>query len=174
MRKLFKIIFTITTIFFISTNISAQTPHYLDFQKILNESTAGKKAQNELKNRLSQTVKKLDKNQKDLQSQEKQIIQQKKLITPEEYKKKVDELRKKVAELQKNRSNALQKISKQRAKAKNELLKNLEPIIQKYMQDKKIRMVLNKKDLIQADNKLDITKDIMVLLNEKIKSVKLD
>ena len=174
MRKLFKIIFTITTIFFISTNISAQTPHYLDFQKILNESTAGKKAQNELKNRLSQTVKKLDKNQKDLQSQEKQIIQQKKLISAEEYKKKVDELRKKVAELQKNRSNALQKISKQRAKAKNELLKNLEPIIQKYMQDKKIRMVLNKKDLIQADNKLDITKDIMVLLNEKIKSVKLD
>ena len=174
MRKLFKIIFTITTIFFISTNISAQTPHYLDFQKILNESTAGKKAQNELKNRLSQTVKKLDKNQKDLQSQEKQIIQQKKLISAEEYKKKVDELRKKVAELQKNRSNALGKISKQRAKAKNELLKNLEPIIQKYKQDKKIRMVLNKKDLIQADNKLDITKDIMVLLNEKIKSVKLD
>ena len=89
MRKLFKIIFTITTIFFISTNISAQTPHYLDFQKILNESTAGKKAQNELKNRLSQTVKKLDKNQKDLQSQEKQIIQQKKLISAEEYKKKL-------------------------------------------------------------------------------------
>ena len=174
MRNLFKIIFTFVLIFFISTNLSAQTPHYIDFQKILNESTAGKKAQNELKNRLSQTIKKLDKTQKDLQNQEKQIIQQKKLISAEEYKKKVDELRKKVSELQKNRSNALGKISKQRAKAKNELLKNLEPIIQKYMQEKQIRMVLNKKDLIQADNKLDITKDIMVLLNEKIKSVKLD
>ena len=164
----------IATIFFIAANLSAQTPHYIDFQKILNESTAGKKAQNELKNRLSQTIKKLDKTQKDLQNQEKQIIQQKKLISAEEYKKKVDELRKKVTELQKNRSNALGKISKQRAKAKNELLKNLEPIIQEYMQEKQIRMVLNKKDLIQADNKLDITKDIMVLLNEKIKSVKLD
>ncbi len=174
MINLSKIIFMIATIFFIATNLSAQTPHYIDFQKILNESTAGKKAQNELKNRLSQTIKKLDKTQKDLQNQEKQIIQQKKLISAEEYKKKVDELRKKVTELQKNRSNALGKISKQRAKAKNELLKNLEPIIQKYMQEKQIRMVLNKKDLIQADNKLDITKDIMVLLNEKIKSVKLD
>ena len=174
MSKLLKIIFTIVTIFFIAANLSAQTPHYIDFQKILNESIAGKKAQNELKNRLSQTIKKLDKTQKDLQTQEKQIIQQKKLISAEEYKKKVDELRKKVAELQKNRSNALGKINKQRAKAKNELLRNLEPIIQKYMQEKQIRMVLNKKDLIQADNKLDITKDIMVLLNEKIKSVKLD
>ena len=174
MSNLFKIIFTVVTIFFITANLSAQTPHYIDFQKILNESIAGKKAQNELKNRLSQTIKKLDKTQKDLQTQEKQIIQQKKLISAEEYKKKVDELRKKVAELQKNRSNALGKINKQRAKAKNELLRNLEPIIQKYMQEKQIRMVLNKKDLIQADNKLDITKDIMVLLNEKIKSVKLD
>ncbi len=174
MRFIKKIIFTISIIFFITTSLSAETPHYIDFQKILNESTAGKKAQNELKNKLSQTVKKLDKTQKDLQTQEKQIIQQKKLISAEEYKKKVDELRKKVAELQKNRSSALQKISKQRAKAKKELLKNLNPIIQNYMQEKQIRMVLNKKDLILADNKLDITKDIMALLNEKIKSVKLD
>ena len=42
------------------------------------------------------------------------------------------------------------------------------------MQENKIRMVLNKKDLIVADEKLDITKNIMALLNEKIKSVKLD
>ena len=42
------------------------------------------------------------------------------------------------------------------------------------MQEKKIRMVLNKKNLILADEKLDITKDVMTLLNAKIKSVKLD
>ena len=109
-----------------------------------------------------------------MQEQEKQIIQQKKLISAEEYKKKVDDLRKKVSELQKNRSNALSKISKQRGKAKSELLKNLNPIIQNYMQEKQIRMVLNKKDLILADERLDITNDVMALLNKKIKSVKLD
>ena len=42
------------------------------------------------------------------------------------------------------------------------------------MQKNKIRMVLNKKDLILADEKLNITKDVMELLNAKIKSVKLD
>ena len=82
----------IATIFFIATNLSAQTPHYIDFQKILNESTAGKKAQNELKNRLSQTIKKLDKNQKDLQSQEKQIIQQSQLLEFCIPNKKLDDL----------------------------------------------------------------------------------
>ncbi len=109
-----------------------------------------------------------------LQDQEKKIIQQKKLISAEEYKKKVNELRKKVSQLQKNRGKTLQKIASQRAKAKENLLKNLNPIIQNYMKEKRIRMVINKKNLILADEKLDITNDVMKLLNDKIKSVKLD
>lgn len=42
------------------------------------------------------------------------------------------------------------------------------------MVEKKIRMVLDKKSLLIADDNLDITKDIMSLLNKKLKSVKLD
>ena len=42
------------------------------------------------------------------------------------------------------------------------------------MQKKNIRMVINKKNLILADEKLDITNDVMKLLNNKIKSVKID
>lgn len=169
-----KIIIIFTTILLTESNLSADVPYYIDFQKILNESIAGKKAQKELKSKLDQTLKSLDKTQKDLQEEEKQIIQQKKLISADEYKNKVNGLRKKVSELQKNRGSALQKISKQRAKAKTALLKNLNPIIKNYMQENGIRMVLNKKNLIVADEKLDITENIMKLLNEKIKSVKLN
>ena len=169
-----KILFIVTTIMLTETALFAQIPHYIDFQEILNQSTAGKKAQDQLKQKLKQSVDKLNKTQKDLQEEEKKIIQQKKLISAEEYKKKVEELRKKVSSLQKNRSQALQKIATQRAKAKSELLKNLNPIIKEYMQEKQIRMVLNKKDLILADEKLNITNDIMKLVNTKIKSVKFD
>ena len=42
------------------------------------------------------------------------------------------------------------------------------------MQEKQIRMVINKKNIILADEKLNITNDIMKLVNAKIKSVKLD
>jgi len=174
MSHIKKIIFLFIVTFLIETNLSAQTPYFIDFQKILNESAAGKKAQDELKKRLNNSIKKLDTTQKNLQDQEKKIIQQKKIISAEEYKKKVDILRKDVSELRAKRSNALQIISKQRAKAKTEILKNLNPIIQKYMQEKQIRMVLNKKDIILADDKLDITKDVMDLLNKKIKSINFD
>ena len=65
-------------------------------------------------------------------------------------------------------------VSNQRTKARNELLKNLNPIIRDYMKQKQIRMVIDKKNLLVAEDSLDITKDIMALLNNKLKSIKLN
>ena len=42
------------------------------------------------------------------------------------------------------------------------------------MAEKNIRMVLDKKSLLLADEKLNITKDILNLLNQKLQSIKLD
>ena len=104
----------------------------------------------------------------------KKIIQQKKVISAEEYKKKVTELRDKVNSLQNERNSLLSEVSKQRSKAKTELLKNLNPIIQEYMKEKNIRIVLDKKSILLADENLDITQDIVKKLNSKLKSIKLD
>ena len=56
---------------------------------------------------------------------------------------------------------------------RKELLKNLNPVIEQYMKEKKIRMVLDKKALLLADENLNITNDIMSLLNKKLKSINL-
>ena len=42
------------------------------------------------------------------------------------------------------------------------------------MKEKKIRMVIDKKNLLLADQNLDITKDIFGLLNKKLKSINID
>ena len=65
-------------------------------------------------------------------------------------------------------------IEKQRAKARDEILKNLNPIVKNYMNEKKIRVVMDKKNILLADETLDITKDIMALLNKKLKSINLN
>ena len=95
-------------------------------------------------------------------------------MSPEEYKKKVNELRTKVSSLQKERNTLLDTVSKQRTKARNELLKNLNPIIKEYMQEKQIRMVIDKKSLLLADENLEITQEIIKRLNKKLKSIKLN
>ena len=174
MNKLKKLILVVFISSFFNQNISAELPYYLDFKFILNESIAGKKAQKDLKNKLESGLKELNKTEQNLQSDEKKIIAQKKIISEEEYKKKVKELRQKVINLQKNKKNLLDTVAKQRSKARSELLKNLNPVIKDYMQEKKIRYVMDKKSLILADESLDITQDIIKKLNDKIKSVKLN
>ena len=80
----------------------------------------------------------------------------------------------KVSLLQKDREKLLTSVSSGRKKARDTLLKNLNPIIKEYMVEKKIRMVIDKKSLLLADENLDITKDILGVLNKKLKSMKLN
>ena len=147
---------------------------YVDFKYVLNESKAGKEAQSYLKKKLDNGIKDLKKKEKSIQDEEKKIIQQKKLISPEEYKKQVTKLREKVSSLQIERNTLLDSVAKQRSKARTELLKNLNPIIKDYMNEKTIRLVLDKKSILLADEKLNITKEITDLLNKKLKSIKLN
>lgn len=173
MKKLIKLFLLTTFLLNFQSILFADLPRYLDFKYILNESIAGKKAQNFLKNKLDKGIQDLKVKEKKLQEEEKKIIQQKKIIKPEEYKSKVDDLRLKVSNLQKERNKLLQDIATQRSKARSELLKNLNPLIEEYMKEKNFRMVVDKKSLLLADQNLDITKDIMDRLNKKLKSLKI-
>jgi len=147
---------------------------YVDFKYVLNQSKAGKEAQIYLKKKLDNGIKDLKSREKSVQEEERKIIEQKKLISAEEYKKKVTELRKEVSSLQNARNKLLDGVAKQRSKARTELLKTLNPIIKNYMKEKNIRLVLEKKSILLADENLNITQEITDLLNKKLKSIKLN
>ncbi len=169
--------FLITLLFssiFIFTNLSADSTYFIDFSRVLNESDAGKKAQDFLKKKLETEAKKFKKQEEDLRKEESQLISQKKLITNEEYQKKVESLRKKVASLQKNKQASFTDIANKRSKARTELLKKLNPIIKKYMEEKKIRLVIDKKAVLLGDTNLEITSEVIKELNNQLKSLNLN
>ena len=172
--KTFKKIIFLSIFFLYQNSLLADNPYYLDFKYVLNERAAGKQVQTLLKNKLNNGIKSLREKEKKLQEEEKKIIQQKKVITAEEYKKKVTDLRSNVLSLQKERDTLLENVSKQRAKARSELLKNLNPIMKNYMLEKNIRMIIDKKSMLLADENLNITDDIIKILNIKLKSIKLN
>tara|TARA_B100000579_G_scaffold142116_1_gene115395 strand:+ start:852 stop:1376 length:525 start_codon:yes stop_codon:yes gene_type:complete len=173
MKLVRNIVFIVLLVFSFNSKLLADTPHFVDFKFILNESTAGKKAQDFLKNKLNNGIKNLKNLEKNIQEEEKKIIQQKKVLSAEEYKSKVTKLRSKVASLQKKRSELYKNVADQRSKARNELLKNLNPVIQEYMKKNKIRMVIDKKSILLADESLDLTQEIIAILNKRLTSIKL-
>ena len=155
-----------------SVNSSADSIYFIDFAKVLNSSKPGAEAQKSIKQKLQSENKKFANLQNNIRKEESDIISQKSTLSPEEYKKKVQALRNKVADLQKNKETSFNNIAKSRSKAKNSLLKAVNPIIKKYMEDNNIQIVLNKKAVILGDTNLEITDKIISILNKELPSLK--
>ena len=170
MKKINFITFLLLTF---SQNIYADSAYFIDFTKLLNSSKPGAEAQKKLQDKFQTETKRFKKIEEDIRKEESEIISQKKILSPEEYKKKVEKLREKVNNLQKNKQSSFSNIAKSRNKAKKELLKAANPIVKKYMEDNKIRMVIDKKGVIMGDTKLEITDQIIAILNDKLPSVKI-
>ena len=101
MKQIFLIIAFFTAVY---SNAFADNSYFIDFDKVLNLSKAGKSAQISLKKKFDNATKKFKEQEDIIRKEETKIISQKKLITPEEYQKQVELLRKKVADLQKKTS----------------------------------------------------------------------
>tara|TARA_X000000950_G_scaffold176578_1_gene214428 strand:- start:1845 stop:2369 length:525 start_codon:yes stop_codon:yes gene_type:complete len=171
-NSIYKTVIILLVCFFYNQPLKAQT-YFIDFKFILNESSAGKKANQILNNEFKQGIKKLKESEKKLQLEEKEIIQQKKVLSPEDYKEKITKLRKKVSNLQKDRNTILESISKKRSNARKQLLEALNPIVKNYMTENNIKIVLDKKSILLADENLNITNNIMNILNKQLKSINL-
>jgi Skp family chaperone for outer membrane proteins len=161
------------TYFFISIPQSfSNETYFLDLSYVLNQSEAGKKAQSAMKKEIKSEDEKLKKEEKKLLEEEKSLIAKKNILKNEEYKKSVDELRKKVVDLRKKRNDFLKKISKQQKDQRKKLLENLNPLLLSYMKTKKIKVVLDKKNVLIGENSLDLTQIMLAELNKKIKTLK--
>ncbi len=148
--------------------------YFIDFSKVMNESSAGKKAQDQLKNMFKNSNKKINDSAKKLKDEENKLISQKTILSKEDYKKKADTLRKKVFNLNKERDNAIKNIASKRKKAKDELLKKLNPILGKYMEEKNIAVVIDKKNVLMGNKKFELTDEIINILNKELKSINLN
>ena len=77
----FLFVFVVFFSFLSAKNSFADLPFYLDYKYVLNQSVAGKKAQDDLKKKLNKGIESIKIKEKNLQEEEKQIIQQKKIIS---------------------------------------------------------------------------------------------
>ena len=89
-------------------------------------------------------------------------------------KKKIQDLRGDIAKYQKDRNIASNDITKTRIKASTALIKKLTPILESYSKENSIKIIVQKKHIVMGSNEYDITDDILSLVNQKVKSIKVD
>ena len=167
--------FVVTFLLIVSTHSFAeQKIVVLDMTYVLNNSKAGKGAQDFLKKSFNDNAKKFNAQEKALKKEESDLLGKRTILSREEYTKKSDELRKKVIDYQSARRASLDKIATQRAKTRESLIKKIEPILDSYIKENNISIVIDKKHMLGGLTEFDITNVIVKELNEKLPSIKIE
>ena len=175
MKYLVKFI-VVTLSFLICTYTLAETPQkivVLDLTYVLNESKAGKGAQDFLKKTFDNDKKKFSDIEKKLKEEEKDLLNKKNVLSKEDYGKKMNSLRKKNIDYQSERRTAIDNITTKRAEARRVLLKKLTPILESYVKENGISLVVDKKYILGGGAQSDITKLIVEKLNKELPSLNL-
>ena len=166
--------FVVTFLLFICTYVSAeQKVAYVDMKYILNNSKAGKGAQDFLKKSLQNSQKKFSDTEKNLKKEESDLLGKKTVLSKDEYKKKSEELRKKVIKYQSERRQIFETITQQRADARKDLLTKLDPILKTYIKENNISLIVDKKAIVIGNVDFDITNTIIEKLNKELPSLTL-
>ena len=144
---------------------------YIDVNFILNTSEVGKslnKYIKELSNEYSIDYSKIEKN---LVQKEKELVAQQNIIDKSEFEKKLSNLSKEINKYRSDKKLSQESLNKIKLSNTKKILKILNPIITEYVDSKSISLVIPKKNIIIGKKNLDITNDVIVLLNKQLSTL---
>ena len=172
--KYFSKYLLITFLFLFCTNLAAEEKIVvLDLKYVLNQSKAGKGAQDFLKKSYTNNIEKFKDMETSLKKEEVDLLTKKTILSKEEYIKKTDTLRKKVIDFQSQRRAAMDKITTQRTESRATLIKSITPIVETYIKENNISVVINKVNTLGGNPENDITKLIVEKLDKVLPSLDL-
>ena len=164
-------------IFFFSLNISlanAEKIVYIDMDKIMQISKAGKEAISKINDQKKKDVSKFQKIEKELKSREDDLITKKNVISAEEFNKKLENLSKEINNYRNLRQEAIDLSTKSRLNASADFAEKIKPILADYASENNIDMIIQKKNIIMGKTDLDITNEILKIVDKKINKLKVN
>ena len=165
-----KIFFFILIFFFNFINLNAGIV-YIDINLILNKSEVGKSLNTYLKNISDEYLSKYSEIEARLVKTDKELVAQQNIIDSDEYEKRLEKLSNDVQNYQEEKKKAQDNLKKIKINNTKKILEFLNPIITNYVETNSISLVMPKKNIIVGKKNLDITDEIIKLLNDRVKSL---
>ena len=144
---------------------------YIDLKLILKESDVGKFVNDHINKIENENYSKLKEKENKLIDKEKLLISQKNILNEAEFNKRIAVLTEEVKKYRADKKDSIDRINKIKIDYTKEILKSLNPIIAKYVDLNSISLVIPKKNIIVGKKNLDITDQIIKLLNDNIKKI---
>ncbi len=160
------ILFTIPKIAFSVSDIK-----YLDMNLLMNKSNVGKNILDKLKSENKTNQSNFKKKEEAFKKEESNLIKQKNVLQKIDFEKKVLNLREKILNYNKDKSKIIANFKKKQLKAQSELYKAINSILVKYADENSTSIILKKDSIIIGQSNLDISQEILDVLNTKVKNI---
>ena len=146
---------------------------FVDLNKIMTTSKPGSSILENLNKKNNQLLNNFKKDEKKLKDDEIKLISQKNILSEEEFQSKVKKLKIEINTYNENRKKTIKDFNIFKAETTNKFTKMINSIFIKYSNDKSISMIFDKKNMIIGQSKLDITNEIIKIVNTEIKEFKI-
>ena len=168
MKKLLILLF-----FFIKINYSLADNNitYIDINFILSNSLVGKSINKHITKIQDVNIKKFNEQEKEFNDKEQKLLSQKNILDKQKFQFEANILNEEIKKYKNDKNKILKKLNDEKIKYTKEVLNYLNPIITEFVEKNSISIVLPKKNIVVGKKDLDITEDIMILLNNKVKEI---
>ena len=170
MRNIFFFLF-----FFFQLNILHANNNivYLDIQYIIDNSDLGVHLKNKVKKTQDKIKLELTIKQKLIKEKENDIKNKKNILKKEELDKNIKELDNLIKKYQIFRNDSSKTVFEEKKKYRLQILKLLNPLLANFANNNNINLILEKKNVLVGAKVLDITENILIIVNEETKRKKL-
>ena len=159
----------IISIFFLFFGISSANENirFVDINYIVNNSTSGKKLNQVIESKNKKIISELNNLGKKLKEKKDKIVKQKNILKKDELDKLIKDYEIEVKKFEEIRKKKRDNFNNFSINSKKKIIDLLNPLITNYLQKESIQLLLQKDKIIFGDDKLDITKEILKIFNEK-------
>jgi Skp family chaperone for outer membrane proteins len=146
---------------------------YIDIDYIITNTVAGKEILNLLKKEEESKINKFKLSENDFKNEETKILAKRNMISKEEINKELKLLQDKFKKYNQVKLKEIDVLKNKRNRNIINFINQINPIIEKYMNDNSIYMLIEKKNVFIASKDYDITKILIELIDNQIKTLEI-
>ncbi len=166
MRIFFKVcIYLILILNFCNISNAEQSVKFVNIDFLVNKTKIGNQMLDKISSLDKQNIKKLKSFEKQIKEKQEEIKLKKNVISEIEFEKEVSNLNKKILDFNNQKETMVKELTNIKNKELNLFFENIKPIVQNYMTENSIDMIVNSKNIFMGNNKSDITTDLIEKIN---------
>ena len=171
MSFFFKVcIYLILFLNFFNISNAEQNVKFINIDLLVNKTKIGNQMLTKISKLDKENIEKLKSFEKQIKKKQEEIKLKKNVISEIEFEKEVTNLNNKILDFNNQKKTMVEELTNIKNMELNLFFENIKPVVQNYMNENSIDMIINSKNIFMGNNKSDITTDLIEKININFKN----